>query len=63
MPKIVVKFRRVTHRGGHQMQVGYVIIGDFQQIARYISKIILEPHIVSIKVKYALYRMVTLPMT
>ena len=36
---------------GRQMQVGCVKIGDFQQIASYISKTVKDRHIVSIKVE------------
>ena len=46
------------------MQVGWVKIGDFRQIAGYISKTVQDRHILPIKVEsYALYRMVTLPLT
>jgi len=34
------------------MQVGWVKIGDFRQIAGYISKTVQDRRIVSIKVKY-----------
>jgi len=36
---------------GRQMQVGWVKIGDFRQIAGYISKTVKDRHIVSIKVE------------
>ena len=36
---------------GLQMQVGWVKIGDFQQITSYISKTVKDRHIVSIKVE------------
>jgi len=36
---------------GRQMQVGWVKIGDFQQIAGYISKTVQDRRIVSIKVE------------
>jgi len=46
--------------------VGWVKIGDFRQITGYISKTAQDRRMISIKVErksYALYRMVTLPMT
>ena len=63
MPKISAKFYRGHPLRGHQMQVGWVKIGDVRQITGYISKTVKDRHIVSIKVEYALYRMVELPMT
>ena len=36
---------------GHQMQVGWVKIGDFPQITGYISKIVQDKRMVSIKVE------------
>ena len=52
---------------GRQMQVGWVKIGEFQQITGYISKTVKDRHIVSINVEWevvcALYRMVALPIT
>jgi len=49
------------------MQVGWVKIGDFRQITGYISKTVQDGRMVfllkSDRKSYALYRMVTLPMT
>jgi len=53
----------VTPYGGAKMQVGWVKIVDFRQITGYISKTVQDIHIKSNKKSYALYRMVTLPMT
>ena len=51
VPKISAKFDRGHPLRGRQMQVGWVKIGDFRQIARYISKTVQDSHIVSIKVE------------
>ena len=51
MPKISAKFNRGHPLRGHQMQVGWVTIGDFRQISGYISKTVKDRHIVSIKVE------------
>ena len=51
MPKISAKFDRGHPIWGHQMQVGWVKIGDFRQINGYISKTVKDRHIVSIKVE------------
>ena len=51
MPKISAKFDRGQPLRGRQMQVGWVKIGDFRQIAGYISKMVKDRHIVSIKVE------------
>ena len=46
------------------MQVGWVKIGDFRQIVGYISKTVQARRILkSNRKSYALYRMVTLPLT
>jgi len=58
-PKISAKFDRGHPLRGHQMQVGWVKIGDFRQITGYILKMVQDRRMVS----YALYRMVTLWMT
>jgi len=50
MPKISAKFDRGALRG-HQMQVGWVKIGDFPQKTGYISKMVQDRHMVSIKVE------------
>ena len=42
VPKISAKFHRDHPQLGHQMQVGWVKIGDFRQIAFYISKTVQE---------------------
>ena len=62
MPKISAKFHRGHTLRGHQMQVGWVKIGDFRQIAGYILKTVQDRRMVSIK-SFALYRMVTLLLT
>ena len=49
-PKIA-KFDRGHPLRGRRMQVGWVKIGDFRQISRYISKTVKDRHIVSIKVE------------
>ena len=51
MPKISAKFDRGHHLRGRQMQVGRVKIGDFRQVAGYISKTVKDRHIVSVKVE------------
>jgi len=53
-PKISAKFDRGHPLRGRQMQVGWVKIGDFRQIAGYISKTIQDIRMVSIKVECAL---------
>ena len=49
--KISAKFRRDHPLRGRQMQVGWVKIGDFRQIAGYISKTVQDRRMVSIKVE------------
>ena len=51
MPKISAKFDQGHPLRERQMQVGCVKIGDFQQIAGYISKTIQDRRMVSIKVE------------
>jgi len=51
MPKISAKFDWNHPLLGRQMQVGWVKIGDFQQIVGYIWKTVQDRHIVSIKVE------------
>jgi len=51
MPKISAKFDRGHPLRGRQMQVGWVKIGDFRQIAGYISKTVQDRRMVSIKVE------------
>ena len=51
VPKISAKFDRGHPLRGRQMQVGWVKICDFRQISGYISKIVKDRHIVSIKVE------------
>jgi len=69
MPKISAKFDRGHPIRGREMQVGCVKIGDFRQITGYISKTVQDRRMVSNfllksnRKSYALYRMVTLPMT
>jgi len=67
MPKISAKFNQDHPLRGRQMQVGWVKIGDFWQIAGYISKTVQDGRMVfllkSNRKSYALYRMVALPMT
>ena len=68
MPKNSAKFDRGHQLQWRRMQVGWVKIGDFRQITGYISKTV---HVFngtwfllkSNRKSYALYRMVTLPMT
>jgi len=65
-PKISAKFDRGHPLQGHQMQVGWVKIGDFPRITGYISKTVKIDAwflLKSNRKSYALYRMVTLPMT
>jgi len=50
-PKISAKFDRAQPLRGRRMQVGWVKIGDFRQIAGYISKTVQDRHMVSIKVE------------
>ena len=66
VPKISAKFDRGHPLRGRQMQVGWVKIGYFRQITGYISKTVQDRRMVLLKSNrksYALYRMVTLPMT
>jgi len=66
MPKISAKFDRDHPLRGHQMQVGWVKIGDFRQITGYISKKVEDRRMVSIKVEEEVacaLSMVTLRMT
>jgi len=64
LPKISAKFYRGHPLRGRQMQVGWVKIGDFRQIAGYISKTVQDRFLLKSNEKsYALYRMVTLQMT
>ena len=51
MPKISAKFDRDHPLRGHQMQMGWVKIGDFRQITGYISKTVPDRRMVSIKVE------------
>ena len=51
VPKISAKFDRGHLLRGRQMQVGWVKIGDFRQIAGYISKTVRDRRMVSIKVE------------
>jgi len=51
IPKISTKFDRGHPLRGHQMQVGWVKIGDIRQITGYISKTVKDRHIVSIEVE------------
>jgi len=46
------KIRVGSRSTGHQMQVGYVKIGDFRQVTHYSSKMVRDTCIVSIKVEY-----------
>ena len=50
-PKISAKFDRVHPLRGHQMQVGWVKIGEFCQIIGYISKTVQDRRMVSIKLE------------
>jgi len=50
-PKISAKFDRGHPLQRRQMQVWWVKIGDFRQITGYISKMVKDRHIVSIKVE------------
>ena len=50
-PKISAKFNRGHPLRGRSIQVGWVKIGDFRQIAGYISKTVQNRRIVSIKVE------------
>ena len=51
VPKISAKFDRGHPLRGHQMQVGWIKIGDFRQITGYISKTVQDRRMVSIKVE------------
>jgi len=51
MPKISAKFDCGHPIRVRQMQVGWVKIGDFQQISGYISKTVKDRHTVSVKVE------------
>ena len=51
MPKISAKFDRDHPLRERQMQVGWVKISDFRQIAGYISKTAQDKRMVSIKVE------------
>ena len=52
MLKISTKLDRCHPLRGRQIQVGWVKIGDFRQIAGYISKTVQDRRMVSIKVEY-----------
>jgi len=62
MPEMFMKFKQGHLQWEHQMQVRYVKVGNFWQITRYNSETVWDRDIVSIKVKYAVYQMVTLLM-
>jgi len=51
MPKISAKFDRGHPLRGRQMQVWWVKIGDFRQIAGYIPKTVQDRRIISINVE------------
>ena len=51
MPKISAKFDRGHPLRGRQMQAVWVKVGDFRQIAGYISKTVQDRRMVSIKVE------------
>ena len=51
MPKISAKFDRGHPLRGRRMQLGWFKIGDFRQIAGYISKTVQDRRMVSIKVE------------
>jgi len=51
VPNISAKFDRDHPLRGRQMQVGWVKIGAFRQIAGYISKTVQDRRMVSIKVE------------
>ena len=51
MPKIAAKFHRDHLLRERQIQVGWIKIGDFRQIAGYISKTVQDRRMVSIKVE------------
>ena len=51
-PTISAKFDRGHFLRGRRMQVGLVKIGDFRQIAGYISKTVQDRRMISIKVEY-----------
>jgi len=51
IPKISAKIDRGHPLRGHQMQVGWVKIGDFPQVTGYISKTVQDRRMVSIKVE------------
>jgi len=64
--KISAKFDRGHPLRGRRMQVGWVKIGDFWLTTGYISKTVQDRAsflLKSNRKSYALYRMVTLPMT
>jgi len=49
MPKISAKFQRDHPDWGHQIEVGYVQIGDFLPISRYISETVQDRDIVTME--------------
>jgi len=51
MPKISAKFHRNHPLRGRKIQVVWVKIGDFRQIAAYISKTVQDRRMVFIKVE------------
>jgi len=51
-PKISAKFDRGHPLKGRRMQVGWVKISDFRQIIGYISKMVQNRRIVSVKVEW-----------
>ena len=51
LPKISAKFDRGHPLRGHQMQLGWIKIGDFRLLTGYISKTVQDRRMVSIKVE------------
>jgi len=47
MPKISAKFQRVHSQRERQIGVGYVQIGDFRPVSRYISETVQDRDIVT----------------
>jgi len=49
MPKISAKFQKCHAQRGHQIEVGYVQIGDFRPISRYVSETVQDGNTVTME--------------
>jgi len=49
MPKISTKFQRDHPQRGRKIEVGYLRIGDFRPVSRYISEMVQDMDIVTVE--------------